>query len=202
MNESDARALRDENNQLKKRVEELERFISQPKVGDAVEVTRRSSRQPDPADRERPVRRDREDAPSSVGTLIDLDNADSIYAMVKKRLLIDADKDPVLLRVLAQKAELEVEVERIVVKADGNTLRGRLARLIADGLFRTGMTGPGAQKELSRRGSDPGPGNITRELKELALMGFLTVEEGKDERSRARMEFHEVPGAKINIIER
>jgi hypothetical protein len=42
---------------------------------------------------------------------------------------------------------------------------------------------------------------IARGLDELARMGFLTIEEGRDERSRPRKEYHAVKDMKVNIRE-
>ena len=42
--------------------------------------------------------------------------------------------------------------------AEGNRLRGRLARMIADGFFDKATKGYGAWSELCRRGKDPGQG--------------------------------------------
>jgi DNA-binding PadR family transcriptional regulator len=104
--------------------------------------------------------------------------------------------------VLTTKPELEVLVERQVISAKGDTLRGRIARLIAGGLFDRGATAPATQKELARRGDDPGPGNVYKELDALAVMGFLTIEQGRDERSRPRKEYHAVKDMVVNIVER
>jgi alanyl-tRNA synthetase len=121
-----------------------------------------------------------------------------LYRRFKARLVEEA---PAILRVLVQKPELRVEVDVQTITIKGDSLRGRIARLIAAGFFDRGASGPGAQKELARLGSDPGP-VVARELNEVAAMGFLTIEEGKDDRGRARKEYRAVEGMKINIVER
>ena len=86
----------------------------------------------------------------------------------------DAAKDPRLLKVLTQRPELEVHVQRQVIDVDGGTLRGRIARLLADGLFDEAQTTSSVLGELSKRGFNTAPPNVSKELGELARMGFLT----------------------------
>ncbi len=121
-----------------------------------------------------------------------------IYEQVKARLAREA---PAMLRVLAVKPEIEVRLERVQLDARGDSLRGRVARLIAEGFYERGQSAPGTQKELGRRGADPGPANTYKELDALAVLGFLTIEQGKDDRSRPRKEYRAVEGMKVNIVE-
>jgi hypothetical protein len=114
-------------------------------------------------------------------------NTDGLFRAFKTRLLAEAKTDPVLLRILATRPRLEVEVEETIITPKGDSLLARLALLIVEGFFADpGKTGAQAQQELGRRGRDPGPSNMKRELQTLAEYGFLTIEEGKDERSRTR----------------
>jgi len=126
---------------------------------------------------------------------------DAAYQQLLARLVSDAAKDPTLLRIIATRPELEVRVKREIIEADGNSLRGRIAQLIAEGFFATGESAPATQKELARRGNDPGPGNTYKELDNLAVLGFLTIEQGKDDRGRARKEYRLVPGMRVNVVE-
>jgi hypothetical protein len=120
-----------------------------------------------------------------------LDN-DALYQQLLAQLVQDAAKDPLLLRVLVTRPELEVHVERKVVEVDGNTLRGRLARLIQQGFFDTTIGGTSALGELNRRGIGSAKPNVYRELDRLVTDGFLTKEDGG---------YRVVPGMKINIVE-
>jgi len=115
---------------------------------------------------------------------------DAIYQEVKRRLSAET---PALLRVLAVKPELEVRVERRTVQADGSSLKGRIAQLIADGFFDEGRSQSNTRTELKRRGSEPNFGNLSREMGALHKDGFL-VRESDDS-------YHAVPGMKVNIVE-
>lgn len=115
------------------------------------------------------------------------------YQALKRRFIEDLRQEPAILRVLAAKPELAVEVQRQVVEASGDTLRGRLALLIAEGYFDEGRTGNAAYQELQRRGFPTAKPNVYREADKLAALGFLTKEESG---------YRAVPGMKVNIIER
>ena len=56
--------------------------------------------------------------------------------------------------------------------------------------------------ELARHGYNVSPGSLYPELESLARMGFLTVENGSDDRGRQRKEFRAVSGMKVNIVEK
>lgn len=125
-------------------------------------------------------------------------DTEALYQTIKARLAKEA---PGILKVLTVRPELEVKVERVRIEASGDSLRGRIARLIAEGFYERGQSAPGTQKELARRGNDPGPANTYKELDALAMLGFLTIEQGKDDRSRPRKEYRVVEGMKVNIVE-
>jgi len=78
--------------------------------------------------------------------------------------------------------------------ADGKSLRGRIARLIADEFFTKAHTSAEVLDELLKRGADR-PSNIElgNEMKALCEMGFLT---------RENKWYTLVPGAEVNVIER
>jgi hypothetical protein len=114
---------------------------------------------------------------------------DAIYAEVKRR----AADDPCVLRLLAEKQEIKVVVERKTVDIDGSSLKGRLARLISVGFFDEGRTQSGARSELKRTGPDVNQGNLWKTLAALVTDGFLTLESGK--------EYRAVEGMKINVVE-
>ncbi len=115
---------------------------------------------------------------------------EALYQRFKARLLKEA---PALLRVLAERPELEVAVEKAVIEADGKTLKGRLALLIADGFFGEPRAGNAAYLELQRRGFSTAKPNVYREADKLAELGFLTKEEGG---------YRAVPGMKVNVVEK
>lgn len=100
---------------------------------------------------------------------------DTVYSYVRERIL----RDPLVLRVLKTQPEISVEIQRETVTLDGNTLRGKLAELIARGFFDEPRKGQAAYDELWTRQhfqkakSKP---NVYNELNALAGMGFLTKE--------------------------
>ncbi len=112
-----------------------------------------------------------------------------LYQAIKERLVKEA---PGILKVLTIRPELEVKVERRTVQADGSSLKGRIAQLIAEGFFNDGKTQSAARSELKRRGSDPNSGNLWREITALQKDGFLTKESGDAYRA--------VEGMKVNIV--
>jgi hypothetical protein len=119
---------------------------------------------------------------------------EALFQRFKQRLAAEA---PALLEVLAARPELEVTVERRVVEAAGDSLRGRLARLLKEGFFDPAVTGGQVQKELTRRGYNVSPGSLYPELDELAAMGFLTVE--PPEKPKGPKFFKAVAGMKVNV---
>jgi hypothetical protein len=174
----EASELREENVSLRRQVDDLKR-----QVAELAGRGRDAAAPPSPS-------------PASVPFAARDD--EEFYQAIKRRLSAEA---PALLKVLAQRPELQVHVERPVIEAKGDTLRGRIAQLLADDFFAGGQSAPGTQKELGRRGYDPGPANVYKELDALALLGFLTIEPGKDDRGRARKEYRAVAGMKVNILE-
>jgi len=171
--------LTEDNNRLRQDLERLRQRIGQIEDAQAAEVPRFT--------------------PASLpGIPTTLPSVDELYATIKGRLIKDA---PALLRVLAEKPEISVELERVTIEVKGDTLRGKIARLIAGDFFEgEGVTGVRVQEELARRGKDPGPGNTYAELDSLAALGFLTIEKGKDERGRLRKKYVAVPEMKVNVI--
>lgn len=98
---------------------------------------------------------------------------ESLYQRFKTRLMRES---PTILRVLAERPELEIAVERQVVQIDGTSLRGRLAKMIHEGWFDEPKTGAAAVTELVRRGFSTARPNVYKELDKFAEMGFLTKE--------------------------
>jgi hypothetical protein len=170
---SEALALQRENEELKRRLAALEHPPVTPPAAAATPTGA--------AARERAV--------TPAETVVN----EALYQEFKRRLVSDAASDPVLLRVLAERPELRVEVERRTVEANGSILLGRLARLLADGFFDTPRTGSAAYSELRRLAFPCAKPNVYREADKLATFGFLT-KEGDGYRA--------VPGMTVNIIER
>jgi hypothetical protein len=111
---------------------------------------------------------------------------------VKERLLADASVDARVLDILVKQPELRVKIERQVISVDGDDLQGRLARLILEGWFDEAKTSGNVQAELTKRGFNTAAPNISRELANLARMGFLT---------RDNKWYRVVESMKRNIVE-
>jgi hypothetical protein len=104
---------------------------------------------------------------AAAGAVVD---EDALYERFKARLLADA---PALLRLTTIAPEIEVTRERKIIKIDGSTLRGRVAKLIADGFFAAGKSNRETVNELARTGRTAHDSNVSKELGELIAMGFL-----------------------------
>lgn len=114
---------------------------------------------------------------------------DDLYDAIKRRLIAEA---PVLLKVLLEKPELEIEVRRATVTADGTGWLGRTALLITEGFFDSPQKSGDVFKELARRGATGISARADEACKSLLAKGFLTREE---EGYRA------VKGMKVRIVE-
>lgn len=114
---------------------------------------------------------------------------EDLYQQIKARLMKES---PAILRVLANRPEMKIEVERTEIKAEGKSLRGRVAQLIARKFFDAGATHGDAKRELERTGTDINNKGLSLELSGMVALGFLTWEAGK--------QYKAVPGAKVNII--
>jgi hypothetical protein len=121
---------------------------------------------------------------------------EALYQRFKARLIAELPSDPVVMQVVCSKPELRVEVERQVVTIDGSTLRGRIARLIADGWFDQPRTTGDLVAELGRRGYDGGQTiniNVGKEMKAFSEMGFFT---------RENKWYTLAAGMKVNVVEK
>lgn len=119
------------------------------------------------------------------------DMEEDLYQRVKARLIAELREEaPVILRMLATAPELEVTVERQVVQVDGKTLRGRMARLVAEGFFGEPRNANQAWKELNRTGDGAAVRSVYKEADNLVGLGILTKE--KDG-------YQEAPGAKVSL---
>jgi len=129
----------------------------------------------------------REPAPVTSGSAAPTD-VEALYQEIKRRLLVD-DR-ATLMKVLAREPRIDVTVHEVAVDVDGDTLRGRLAMLIADGFFDTHKKAYAAFVELQRVAFKTSKPNVYTECGNLAAMGFLT-REGDG--------YLAVPGMKKNI---
>lgn len=96
---------------------------------------------------------------------------EQLYQRFKARLAAEA---PAILKVLLQNPKIQIDYVPETIEVDGKTLRGRLARLIKEGLFDEPQTTGTVSAELTKRGFSNAASNVSRELGELAEMGFLT----------------------------
>jgi hypothetical protein len=155
--ESEARKLREDNERLSGEVKALKKQIDdlQAKLAQAAHApgAARSSATLAPAE---------------------MHSVDAIYEELKRRLLAD----PVVMRVLQEKPEIEVLVEKKTVQIDGSSLVGRVAQLLAKGFFDGGATNAGTRAELKRTGPDVNNANLARVLSQFVKDGFMTLESG------------------------
>jgi len=100
---------------------------------------------------------------------------EQLYQKFKARLLEEA---PALVQVLATAPELEVTVERRVVEIDGSTMKGRLARLLADGFLDSGKRNGELVKELGRTGTQVHPARVSEALSEFVVMRLIERDGG------------------------
>lgn len=120
---------------------------------------------------------------------IPLADLDAIYKAVKARL---AEEAPELMRVLVRAPEIELHITRHTIEVDGDTLRGRIARLIADGFFGVARTSADIGNELKKSGTLPSNIELGNELKNLMRMGFFT---------RDNKWLTLVPDMKVRVVE-
>jgi hypothetical protein len=181
----EAKVLREENQQLRQQNRELSK-----QVGDLLARVERWEPKPEsgklPTVETVPPLLPQSD--SGLGSTAFFGDGDAaLYQKILDRLL----QEPKILRLTQAQTRIEVleTVERIEV--DGKTLRGRLARLFLEGFFDEPTTTGQVSQELTRRGFPNAAVNVSKELKELAGMGFLTLD---------NKWWKVVPGAKDNVI--
>ena len=169
VNREEAERLERENAELRARVDELESRLREPRGASPKRVAA--------SDIEVPVGNGH------------VNVSDELWAAIRSRLV----KDPVVLKVIATKPQIDVEVRRQTVTADGDSWVGRVAQLLAEGFFdepkKTGVV----FAEAARRGAKGIPARADEAVKKLFAMGFLTREADG---------FLAVPDMKVNIIER
>ena len=118
---------------------------------------------------------------------------DVFYAMwplIRAQALAESPK---ILKILAERPELHIVIEKPVLEVNGANLAGQCGRLLADGFFREPKAGTQAQKEVLRRFSNKTPTtNLYNALDKMVAQGFLTKETDG---------YLAVPGMKIRTLE-
>lgn len=108
---------------------------------------------------------------------LNADEFERLYLRIKNRFIDDARIDPILLQLLTTRPELVVEVEPRIVTLDTGNLKGRVARLLANGFFSSSRATSAVRKELARTGADPGGGgSLSDVLGGYVRDGFLVRE--------------------------
>ena len=101
-------------------------------------------------------------------------DVDGIVAAILHR----ARSQPDLLRVLTKETHIEVDYEPVIVKADGTSFRGRVARLIHSGWFDSTRKNQEIADYLTQTGSRVIAGNLPRDLKWFVESEFLERDGG------------------------
>ncbi len=91
------------------------------------------------------------DPPSMKSDAATIASMDAIYAEIKRR----AQADPGILQLLAERPEIKVTVQRRVIVIDGASLKGRVARLLAEKFFDEGATNSQTRSECYWVGGIP-----------------------------------------------
>lgn len=100
------------------------------------------------------------------------------FQAFKNRLIEECAIDPTLLHLLTTRPEIVVDVERRVVELDGsNDLKGRIARLIADGFLAQPRKAGHINNELERTGTKAAGNRLSEALAFLKKAGFLIEED-------------------------
>lgn len=105
--------------------------------------------------------------------LRDPDTLEWLYRQFKNRMIDDLKTDPIFLQLLENQNEIVIEIKPRIVTLEGDSLRGRVGRLIAKGFFDSGKRQGEARTELARTGSDPNSGQISTLFADFVKEGFL-----------------------------
>ena len=98
------------------------------------------------------------------------------YELFKQRLLADADVLAAVAKILTNQPEIVIESRPKVLVFDGDTPKGRLAKMIADGLLDTPVKPGIIIKEFRRTGTEIHPSRLSTQLSEFVSNGFLLRE--------------------------
>lgn len=105
---------------------------------------------------------------------------EAMYQRFKARLTKEA---PSILKVLTVKPQINIEEVTETITVDGKSIRGYLARLLANGWFDTGRNGSEAHREINRLGRACAHPQVYAELDNFAEKGFVTVEKNGKNKS-------------------
>jgi hypothetical protein len=119
-------------------------------------------------------------APWPPGDLPQDRDTETLYQAFKRRLLAEAPEDPVLVKLLATRPEVVVEITPTVITIDDEfSMKGRVVRLIAQGWFAEPRTVGGVRAELKRTGNDPGGGGTLGQHLANLVRDRILVREGE-----------------------
>jgi hypothetical protein len=121
---------------------------------------------------------------------------DQIYQEIKARLLQELPQEPALLRIIANRPELQVTVERQIVEVSEQSPEGRIGKLIAEGFFDSPVLPGDVLKEMLRRGWVAKKTPVVRAshaCEKMAQKGFLTREDKA---------YKAAAGMKVNLVEK
>jgi hypothetical protein len=93
----------------------------------------------------------------------------AVWPLVRDRVAAD----PQIVQLLQNQNEIRVTVKTQQITLSDDTLRGRLALLIAEGFFDVGRKSGQVLSKLDSIGQRSAPPNLSRELAALTTMGFL-----------------------------
>lgn len=116
--------------------------------------------------------------PSEPSRPMELGDKEKLFEQFKTWLLKDLDVDPVFVKLLANVPEMEVQFTSNKVTLTDDTMRGRVARLMAQGWFDTTRTVGGCRTELKRTGPDPGGGGTLGQILNQFVTDKFLVRDG------------------------
>lgn len=97
-----------------------------------------------------------------------------MYQRFKHRLLQEA---PSLIRLLVERPDIELKVERKVIDVDLTSARGMIVKLITEGFMDQEVSGSAVHKEMGRRWNYKASSiRVYEQLQALNAMGFVTKE--------------------------
>jgi hypothetical protein len=102
-------------------------------------------------------------------------------------------KDPAIISVVSRFPEIEILRKREKIELHGQALRGRLAKMIADGFFDAGAQLAECSLHLNSIGQGTANKQLSRELGVLTSMGFL-VKNGNTNQTQ----YKRVPGLRVS----
>lgn len=211
VNVNEANALRKENDELRARNRELHERLVALEANARGRTAGSAARQNDARDANdvdaprrdgvRPAATAAPSVPARTFSPQESFDNEALYQAIKARLIEELPSDPRVMQIVVSRPELQVKVTRQTIEADGDSVTGLIGRLIANGYFDGGVSSAATLKELQRMGRSLSPGTLYPAMDKIAAMGFLTIEDGKDDRGRARKEYKAVAGMKVNIVE-